>query len=184
MTLSTDIFWSYKTNFDFEAWQNAFGPDLDKEVYDTIGKKLRDVVLERQASQHGPANRGWQPLSPLTVAMKGHDRAYEKSGELMRGLEVIIYADRMVVGWNVSRFPFIRAIHQGLPGSRKKMVTPKQAIWMWANLFKKKGPPYRVKYITKYPRHLLGWDIKSRALIDEVVVNLLKKTENMGTGEV
>lgn len=101
-----------------------------KPVFSVIGEILKTSIVKNfevggrysaPGSWRGGSNR-WQPLSPITIARKGHDRILFGEGHLMNSINYQADKDGVAVGTNL----IYAAIHNfgGMAGRGHKVKIP------------------------------------------------------------
>ena len=170
-----DITFTLEANFDLREWVQAWE---DKNLVTNILKKSHRLIMstirDRFAGGYGPNRVRWAPLSPLTIARKGHKKPLFFSGKMQKSIRATFYASELVItaGTGYAKL-------QQVGGSYTP--SPRQQIWMWANLMNKQGRPYGIGRVRIPARPFFGFDVPLKEGIKKIILEEVKKTENMGT---
>ncbi len=170
-----DVTFTLKSNFDLKEWMHAWE---DKNLVTNILKKshrlLMHTIRSRFRGGFGPNRVRWQALSPLTIAWKGHSKPLFFTGRLQKSIRTTFYASELIITAGV---PYAKLQQMG----GTYIPTPRQQIWMWTHLLRKRGRPYGIGRVTIPPRPFFGFDKELRLGIRKIITDEVKKTENMGT---
>ncbi len=170
-----DITFTLESNFDLKDWMKAWEDNrLVKNILKLSHKVIMSTIQNRFTGGYGPNRVRWQALSPLTIARKGHSKPLFLTGRLRKGIKATFYASELII---TAGAPYARL--QQFGGSYKP--SPKQQLWLWANLMNKQGRPYGIGKITIPPRPFFGFDEELNLQIRKIITSEVKKTENMGT---
>lgn len=158
---SADVEFSYITNFDVDKWISHFDKKGLTEVVRTAADSIAKIVKGRIKARSGPHGK-WPAKKKWTK---------NRTGELEKSIEVVMVNDEAFIG--TKRY-YGRSVQFG----GNYAVTPRQAVWMWANLFGKQGNPYWIKKIRREPRPFLGWNKRTEEVVDSVMKRHLDNTES------
>ncbi len=167
---------SYKTelNFDLAKWEHALGHGLTKTFLAKSLEYMNEEIERRFMVERGPDRRRWKKLSFITVKQKqGFRGILKRKNVLMYSFVSSVYVD----SWKISTSVPYAKVHQKGAIIR---VTPKQSYWMWANLFNKKGFPFRFKKIVIPPRPFIGFGRPDVLELETIAIELAKRTEKLG----
>ena len=124
-----------------------FGLDLDRIAKDLPEATKKKILLtcanyqlrairENFRNERDPDGSPWPPLSEVTLKVRGHSRRmlFGNSDPTQLVRSVPVDADTVAIGTND---PILGIHHTGA----EMVVTPKQSVWMFHNLFGGEGPP-------------------------------------------
>ncbi len=167
---------SYKTelNFSLTQWEHALGKGLTKMFLTRSLEYMNEELEKRFMMGRGPDRRRWKKLSAITIKQKhGFRGILKRKNVLMHSFVSSAYVDSWKISTNV---PYAK-VHQRGATIR---VTPKQSYWMYANLFNKKGFPFRVKKLVIPPRPFIGFGRLDELKFETIAIELAKRTERLG----
>jgi phage gpG-like protein len=118
-------------NFKLATWEKYFDVDKDQKLMREIAGLITDEIDRR--FEKGGSPKKWAPKKALTVAFEGGSSApliytsalKESISWIYAGGDLIVYTNKK----------YARVQNYGA----RFHTTPKQTMWMWANLFNKKG---------------------------------------------
>ncbi len=168
-------------NFDLDEWSKHFDERLTSTFLGEARKTILHTIRLRFIKKKGPNNIPWSKLSNLTLkrklGLKGRIGIMMGTGRLLSSIQGSIYRTELIVStWLKHAF----ALQYGY----KKETTDKQALWMWYNLFDRKGPPRRAKRITLPARPFMGFDRYLNKELNDNLKDLIKKSERLGKYEL
>lgn len=171
-----DIEFSASTNFDIDNWEKYMTKGAIREMLKDARAYVLKIIDTRFLSEVTPKGHKWKKLHPLTVAYKGNTDVLKFTGKLRHSPRVSMYANELRV---TTKVPYAGVHQKG--GSYK--ATPKQMVWMWNNLFGRKGPIYPKGGITiKIPaRPFFGFNKTNEKEFNKLLLKHYKKSERMGS---
>lgn len=161
-------------NFDLDEWSKYFDERLTATFLGEARKTIMHTVRKRFITEKGPNRIPWAKLSQLTLnRRRGKGRILTDTRKLLQSIKGSIYRTELIVStW----FRHAFALQYGYV----KRTTPKQALWMWYNLYGKEGHPFRAKKITLPARPFLGFDQYLNKELNNNLRDLIKKSEKLG----
>lgn len=85
-----------KKSGDWAKAMNFFRKGVDSSIVDTMKEQLMEsaeLVKEEFPNHIDAQDLDWSPLSPSTIAKKGHDKVYLETGELHDAFKVEVMND-------------------------------------------------------------------------------------------
>ena len=172
---NADVSFSIQTNFDLDDWQQSFSKTLVNRILKKCLTYTNALVKKRFKEERDPTGKKWRKLSPITVrAKRGYSGILKKTRTLMRSIRATFYGGELVMSTDV---PYA-LIHQ--KGVRRIKTTKRQSLWMWYNLFNRKGPPGITRIISIPARPFMGFNKKNIQDIRKISIVEIKKSERMG----
>lgn len=165
-------------NFDLDKWASYFDERLTTTFLGEARKTIMHEVKLRFIKEKGPNNLPWAKLSQLTLSRRsGRGHILTSTGRLLRSIKASIYRTELIVStW----FRYAFALQYGYV----RRTTPRQALWMWYNLYGKEGHPFRAKKITLPARPFFGFDRYLNKKLERKLTDLIKKSEKLGKYEL
>jgi len=172
-----DMELTVETNFNLNEWVGSLSGKLTKNVLKKSKIYMDKIIKKRFRDQMGPNRKRWKPLSPLTLAYRKRKgkgkRPLVRTGRMMKSIKTTITKGVLRV---YTSLRYARIQQKGATID----TTPKQQIWMWANLFNKKGNPWLVTKIRIPPRPFLWFSKKDAVELKRIIVKEVKKSERIG----
>jgi len=140
---------SVKFTFDVKDLASRLeraGPKAIKDTLRSCGNLALRSTHERFRQEIDPDGIPWKPH---VLPSKSY-RILWKEGDLFKSIVATFSKTKVVIGTAL----VYAGVHQR---GAKLAVTPKQSVWMWANLFNKQGNPFRFKTIRIPKRTFLGF---------------------------
>jgi len=149
---------------DLERIAKDLPEETRKKILQTGANYQLRSTRENLRGEHGPDGSPWPALSQLTLRRKkGPKMLWESQNpaQLVRSVEVD--AETIRIGTNNPTL----ARHQGGVSMR---VTKKQSVWMWANLFEKRGSPFGMfgKLLRIPARPFLGFSDADQRELEQI----------------
>ncbi len=171
---NSDVDFKVEINFDLAKWEHALGHGLTKRFLAKTLEYMNEEVDMRFLLERGPDRKKWKKLSKFTIKYKhGYRGKLKHKNTLMKSFVSSVYMDSWTISTNV---PYA-GVHQK---GAVIQVTPKQSYWMWANLFNKKGFPFRFKRLIIPPRPFIGFGEVDERKIEMIAIEQAKRTEKLG----
>lgn len=175
-----DVKFIAQTNFSIERWKKYFDKDVIISILRKSSKYIDDTIRKRFIDEKDPKGHRWKKLDALTIKYKkGRTGILKYTKKLMRNIISSFYMNELTVSVPLD----YAIIHQK---GAKIRTTKKQDMWMWFNLFNKKGPIYPKggREILIPVRPFLGFNEKNKEAIRDIISKEFKKSERMGTGAI
>ena len=172
-----DVKFAAQTNFDLKKWVNYLSKGAVKNVIRRSSIYLLKEVKKRFITERSPEGRMWKRLSPITLAARrGRKAILKKSRKLMTTIRSTFYANELRIS---SPLGYANVHQKG----KTIRTTKKQDVWLWHNLFNRKGPIYPKggRRIRIPPRPFFGVNKTNIKMIRKITKEEFKKSEKMGT---
>ena len=143
--------------------QNMGG--LQPRVLNALSRYQLRETRQRFRQEKDPDGKPWPARSSLRSSSV---RLLYGKGDLFRSIVAVVEKTRVVIGSVL----VYAGIHQE---GRVIRTSVKQSVWMWANLFDKKGSPFRFKKITIPRRRFLGFSKKDRKQLVVIARHVMKE---------
>ena len=173
-----DLVMTTKTNFSIDELVSKLGTLGTQNILKIFNKIMIKSIKRRFETETTPEGRPWRSLSPVTIKRKRSRKKLQYTRKMMRAIKFLFVRNKLIISVDTE----YAKVHQ--KGRRRKTVTKKQSLWMWANLFNKIGHPYRVKKMTTPARPFIGVSKKDLKEMDRQVLIYLKKQERLGRGTI
>jgi len=92
-----------------------------RPVFDEIANHLYNVTEEALERNSSPDGTAWEPLSPITIARKGHDRMLDGKGDMRESISVDSDNNSATIGVNAlskTGYPYPAVQHFGTEDGR------------------------------------------------------------------
>jgi phage virion morphogenesis protein len=175
--VTKDAIITVKSNFSINKWVKELGETRIKSALKKYAQYMKIETDKRFKGEYGPDGKKWKKLSETTMLTRRSTKILKKTRGLMRSVKVMLDNYKLVI---YSNKPYA-AVHQR---GRTIRTTRKQDLWLWHNLFKRKGAPYYKKQrIIRIPkRPFMGFNKNNNEHLRKITLQELKETEKMGKG--
>jgi len=114
------------TNNNIDSVLAALGEIEDKAdnlrpVFDEIANHLYNITEDALESNSSPDGTAWEPLSPFTIARKGHGRMLDDKGDMRENISIDSDSESASIGTNsISKtgYPYPAVQHFGTEDER------------------------------------------------------------------
>lgn len=170
---NSDVTYFNEMNFDLNEWEKQITVEAVKDTLKEANTFFLTEINNRFLREKGPEGKWW-PLSPITVKYKKGSRSILKhTGKLSKSIRSTIYADELVITANTI---YAKILQFGAEYD----TTPKQSLWMWHNLFNKKGHPFRSRRIKIPARPFMGFTKQDENVVRRILIKNIHKSERLG----
>lgn len=160
-----------ETNFHFRSFPaqlDKASENAKKKILKSWGNLMESQTRKRLRDGKDVDGNPFAPRKFPDLVVNKSKRVLYEHGDMFRSIRSTFYINKVVTMSNV---PYSAYHNEG----RDYKASKKQSVWMWANLFGKKGSPFAIHNIKLPKREFLGFSKEDKDKLSKLASSILSK---------